>query len=1307
VRTITPLDVPWDNLYKLLEGADHGSFPIGSNGLWHGGVHLTPGAAPIRCVADGEIVAYRLDKTLTTFEGPVPADTKEEDKPQYSRGFVLVRHEHVTPKGQSIVFYSLYMHLRPVSEDEAKQQDTSESPFIFKRTGWRVSSDLTGGGLPIINADADEQLGVIPFGARFRTHADDQKCKEERYERVIRYGEFIGYALLDDLDITTVKMKSRRSGMTRTGPKLTVLGENKAPTTHEIATGDYYTREPAPDGHWSTKLRLERVAGIPKVTHKSVAKIEKAANHLKPVTKGSEYSTTTGSITAYELNGTDAASIPSGAYLHTVPGEKLPDWTHDKAHTDKAFEYRVVEWFEATLSGAVLIEAATAGKKGKAGSDLDVRTGPRDIAGVLPKDSEYLVLERHEKDDPWLNTVKLHRVSLIDFASTSKVEGYAFLRTPWTTELPTPAGAPATHTVYVWGRNGLNEIAESAIKAQDDAEHVEGKLDSFCVFGLLPATATPASHWSKAARWRRVTYTQPAIQGQDAISRTGGYVFGGPHLVDEGPVDSAAPNGDHKFKLKTWAEVKPLKLSDDKSGTPTPGLPPTLAIRSHDSNGDMRKLWFHQVERIVMPQTRPWDGNYNGIEVHETAAADSVVRGIFGMFSPVAFKDPLDFNWERKGSKTVATIPAGGFKELAGGGFIQVSKTPTEVEKRCEIPLSKLAWDKTVALSVPIPIKRGDVVGYAGSYVHVPSVLHFEIFVKDENFLENPKDDTWGDKIYQVDAAAPFVREDRAIAHHELPARAAFKTIDRAGAYYKIELLELEGWMLEASLSKVDPKAPAAPRTIATETHELAAKVNTKKDKDGTEHVTLSEEKGKGIPIPGRVGDPISILETKGDCVKIRALVGTVTGGWVRTTQLDKAHVSKELRAELGTYRYITKGAFEVHDENPDLGSGFHTAEGDAKKALDTRVAALPVSAKSKKIELKTAQLRRVKGYELKKDKDGKYQKNGEAADWVGLDGGDTWVRATAVKPVSVPYAWRDWEIVEEKGKYSKDAHCDVDSVLALQKSDVKADDIRKLRHFAFKHPTEWSKDINAPTFEHFKETHDDKLAEDYKASLKHFEALQFWNDANIDAPKDPWHFHPIGFLDHIRKLGWVTKADLLAIYPAKFGEASVEDAIDRYLVKLNDALEKYEITSPHLMAHFFSQIGWESAFLTATVEGKPYDYSGVAGNALQSDTARFTGRGLIQLTGRGNYEEQESSLGIDLTSNDAAAVKVGQDLAVESAACFFRNHFGEKLSPFAHATKGDSLETLRAVTKSINGAHNALGERIRLFRKAMRVFKG
>ncbi|WP_167760098.1 lytic transglycosylase domain-containing protein [Paraburkholderia pallida] len=83
---------------KALAQADDGFYPLGASGLWHGGVHFGSSTATmlkqdtgVRAIADGEVVAYRLDSKY-------PAQTWQDGhQALYSTGFVLIRHKLQLP----------------------------------------------------------------------------------------------------------------------------------------------------------------------------------------------------------------------------------------------------------------------------------------------------------------------------------------------------------------------------------------------------------------------------------------------------------------------------------------------------------------------------------------------------------------------------------------------------------------------------------------------------------------------------------------------------------------------------------------------------------------------------------------------------------------------------------------------------------------------------------------------------------------------------------------------------------------------------------------------------------------------------------------------------------------------------------------------------------------------------------------------------------------------------------------------------------------------------------------------------------
>jgi hypothetical protein len=84
----------------------HGIYPIAFDRRTHCGVHLLPNLKnePVRAIADGEVVAYRVANT------PIH-DSPKSKQPNSNNGFVLLKHATDTGEGRTLTFYSLYMHL--------------------------------------------------------------------------------------------------------------------------------------------------------------------------------------------------------------------------------------------------------------------------------------------------------------------------------------------------------------------------------------------------------------------------------------------------------------------------------------------------------------------------------------------------------------------------------------------------------------------------------------------------------------------------------------------------------------------------------------------------------------------------------------------------------------------------------------------------------------------------------------------------------------------------------------------------------------------------------------------------------------------------------------------------------------------------------------------------------------------------------------------------------------------------------------------------------------------------------------------
>lgn len=186
-----------------------------------------------------------------------------------------------------------------------------------------------------------------------------------------------------------------------------------------------------------------------------------------------------------------------------------------------------------------------------------------------------------------------------------------------------------------------------------------------------------------------------------------------------------------------------------------------------------------------------------------------------------------------------------------------------------------------------------------------------------------------------------------------------------------------------------------------------------------------------------------------------------------------------------------------------------------------------------------------------------------------------------------------------------------------------------------------------------------------------------------------------------------------------------------QWLPHISQAAHRYQIdTSPRRLAAWLATIAHESARLTRTVENLNYSAEGLAAtwparyadmtgqpNALAQSIARkpatiasltyanrmgndsagsgdgwhYRGRGLIQITGRDNYDRSGDALGLDLILNPER-LEEPYYAALSAAEWWSRNGCNQL------ADTGD----MTAVTRKVNGGLTGLDDRLKLYAGAM-----
>lgn len=169
---------------------------------------------------------------------------------------------------------------------------------------------------------------------------------------------------------------------------------------------------------------------------------------------------------------------------------------------------------------------------------------------------------------------------------------------------------------------------------------------------------------------------------------------------------------------------------------------------------------------------------------------------------------------------------------------------------------------------------------------------------------------------------------------------------------------------------------------------------------------------------------------------------------------------------------------------------------------------------------------------------------------------------------------------------------------------------------------------------------------------------------------------------------------------PAQLAQATGAriDRATEWLPVIEQAMREFGIDTKDRQAMFLAQIGHESGGMHYTTEiwgntAAQISYEGRKGlgNTETGDGFKYRGRGLIQVTGRSNYTQVATALGIDCVNDpDTLAEPVN---AARSAAWWWRSRNLNK-----YADVGDIV----GCTKVINGGTNGLEHRQKLYAQAM-----
>lgn len=151
----------------------------------------------------------------------------------------------------------------------------------------------------------------------------------------------------------------------------------------------------------------------------------------------------------------------------------------------------------------------------------------------------------------------------------------------------------------------------------------------------------------------------------------------------------------------------------------------------------------------------------------------------------------------------------------------------------------------------------------------------------------------------------------------------------------------------------------------------------------------------------------------------------------------------------------------------------------------------------------------------------------------------------------------------------------------------------------------------------------------------------------------------------------------------------SLSASKEKYRDAIWAEMAKNGITSKNEVAAFLSQIATETGnlkWLEEIASGAAYEGRRDLGNTQPGDGRRFKGRGLIQLTGRANYERFAKYAGRPDIMQNPQLVSQDPTLAVQSAIFYWNTRKGLREA----AQRGD----IDKVSRLVNGGTNGLKER-------------